>query len=289
MANRLGVILRPQQPPESLVAAAQRAEALGLDEMWVFEDCFLEGGIAQVVAALAATDRIVIGVGLLPVPLRNVALAAMELATVDRLYPGRARFVFGHGVQEWMAQAGAKVQSPMTLMREYLTALRALLDGERISVSGRYVNLDDVELAWPPHSRVRIWMGAEGPKSLALCGELTDGIVLAEDATIEDLRRGVELVNSAASAVGRTEPLDHVCYLRVFRGANATERLAKEERPKANGIGVGNDPEKAAHVIDEMFGVGISTVMCLMSAEEEDPLAYFEWIANEIKPRVSAL
>lgn len=289
MGNRLGVILRPQQPPESLVAAAQRAEELGLDEMWVFEDCFLEGGISQVVAALAVTERIVIGVGLLPVPLRNVALAAMELATVDRLFPGRARFVFGHGVQEWMAQAGARVESPMTLMREYLTALRALLDGERISVSGRYVNLDDVQLAWPPTGRVKLWMGAEGPKSLALCGEITDGIVLAEDATIEELARGVALVNESARAAGRSEALDHVSYLRVFRGPLADERLAKEEREKANGVGVGNDPDRAAATINAMFGVGISTVMCLMSAEEEDPLAYFEWVATEIKPRLSAI
>jgi len=52
------------------------------------------------------------------VPLRNVALTAMEIATLARLFPGRLTAGIGHGVQDWMGQAGAKVESPMTLARE---------------------------------------------------------------------------------------------------------------------------------------------------------------------------
>ena len=46
-------------------------------------------------AALAWTDRVQVGIGLAPVPLRNVALLAMEVATVHRLFPGR--FLPGSG------------------------------------------------------------------------------------------------------------------------------------------------------------------------------------------------
>ena len=55
--------------------------------MW--EDCFKESGIATATAMLAATSRLTVAIGLLPVPLRNVALTAMELATMSRLFPGR--------------------------------------------------------------------------------------------------------------------------------------------------------------------------------------------------------
>ena len=75
------------------------------------------------------------GIGLLPVPLRNVALTAMELATLERAIPGRLIGGVGHGVQSWMGQVGARVESPVTLLREYSVALRRLLDGE--SVTGR--------------------------------------------------------------------------------------------------------------------------------------------------------
>jgi alkanesulfonate monooxygenase SsuD/methylene tetrahydromethanopterin reductase-like flavin-dependent oxidoreductase (luciferase family) len=87
---------------------------------------------------------------LLPVPLRNVALTAMELATIGRLFPGQLTAGVGHGVLEWMAQVGGRVESPMTLLREYTEALYALLHGDTVTARGRYVHLDGVTLDWPP-------------------------------------------------------------------------------------------------------------------------------------------
>ena len=132
----LGVVFRPQLPPERLRALAQLADAAGIEELWLWEDCFREGGISAAAAALAWTESVRVGVGLLPVPLRNVALTAMEAATLHRLFPGRAILGLGHGVQDWMGQVGARVASPLTLLREYLPALRALLDGQRVTSRG---------------------------------------------------------------------------------------------------------------------------------------------------------
>ena len=47
----------------------------------------------------------------------------MEMATLHRLFPGRVDVAVGHGVQDWMAQVGARADSPMTLLREYLAAI----------------------------------------------------------------------------------------------------------------------------------------------------------------------
>jgi alkanesulfonate monooxygenase SsuD/methylene tetrahydromethanopterin reductase-like flavin-dependent oxidoreductase (luciferase family) len=66
---------------------------------------------------------------------------------LNRLFPGRVTVGVGHGVQSWMRQVGAAAESPMTLLREHLTALRALLRGERMTVDGRYVRLDEAEAA----------------------------------------------------------------------------------------------------------------------------------------------
>ena len=51
----IGVMFRREQAPENLPAYARRVEALGFDELWVVEDCFYTGGIAQAATALAAT------------------------------------------------------------------------------------------------------------------------------------------------------------------------------------------------------------------------------------------
>src|SRR3712207_2950625 len=128
----LGAVFRPQLAPERLRTVCDVAESTGLEELWLWEDCFREGGISTAAAALAWTERVRVGVGLLPVPLRNVALTAMEIASLHRMFPGRVIAGVGHGVQDWMGQVGARAESPVTLLREYLSALRALLDGERL-------------------------------------------------------------------------------------------------------------------------------------------------------------
>ena len=83
----IAVVLRPTLPPERIAEQALAAEAAGASELWLWEDCFLTGGIATAAAALAATQRIVVGLGILPAPVRNAAFAAMELATLARLHP----------------------------------------------------------------------------------------------------------------------------------------------------------------------------------------------------------
>ncbi len=103
----LAAIFPPTQAPERLAAVAAAAEESGLPELWVWEDCFSESGIATATAILAATSHVGVGIGLLPVPLRNVALTAMELATMSRLFPGRLTAGVGHGVSDWMSQVGA--------------------------------------------------------------------------------------------------------------------------------------------------------------------------------------
>jgi alkanesulfonate monooxygenase SsuD/methylene tetrahydromethanopterin reductase-like flavin-dependent oxidoreductase (luciferase family) len=156
----LGAIFPPDLPPERLRAVALAADEAGLEQLWVWEDCFKESGVAAAAAVLAWTERLTVGIGLLPVPLRNVALTAMEVATLERLFPGRLVPGVGHGVLEWMAQVGARAESPMTLLREYTDALRRLLHGERVTTSGRYVQLDDVALDWPPSPPPPLLVGA---------------------------------------------------------------------------------------------------------------------------------
>jgi alkanesulfonate monooxygenase SsuD/methylene tetrahydromethanopterin reductase-like flavin-dependent oxidoreductase (luciferase family) len=197
----VGVVLRPQLPPEAVRAVVQDAEAAGIDELWLWEDCFLESGPTTAAAALAWTSRIRVGIGLLPVPLRNPAVAAMEIATLERMFPGRVTVALGHGVQEWMAQVGAAVESPMTLLREHTTAVRDLLRGETVDVSGRYVRLDRVALDWPPARPPTLMIGGTGPRTIALAGELTDGVLLTAACDAADVRRARELVGDRQVAI----------------------------------------------------------------------------------------
>ncbi len=168
----------PHVPPEHVRAVARAAQDSGLAELWLWEDCFWGGAMSLASAILAWTDTLPVAIGVSPVPMRNVVLAAMEAAALQRLFPGRITLGVGHGVQGWMGQVGARAASPLTLLSEYLPALRALLNGERLTVKGRYVTLDDVALDRPPATPPPLLAAATGPRTLAVSGRLADGTVL---------------------------------------------------------------------------------------------------------------
>lgn len=181
----VGVMLPRDLPAGQFRPFAQRAEALGFDELWVVEDCFFRGGVAQAAAALAMTERIRVGIGILPAAVRNAAFTAMEAATLADLFPGRVDVGIGHGMPGWMRQVNAWPQSPLTMLGEHLDAVRAVLRGGSLDAHGRYVNLDGVELSAAPNTVPRVLAGVRGPKSLALAGRSADGTILAEPVTPE--------------------------------------------------------------------------------------------------------
>jgi alkanesulfonate monooxygenase SsuD/methylene tetrahydromethanopterin reductase-like flavin-dependent oxidoreductase (luciferase family) len=212
VSARIGVVFRPDFRPDTLRQTAAAAEHAGVTELWLWEDCFLQGGIAQAAVALASSETLTVGLGVLPAPLRNVVTTAMEIATLESMFPGRIRVGIGHGVQDWMRQAGAAVASPLTLMREYVTALSDLLAGQPVTVEGRYVRLDDVRLDWPPRQRVPVLIGGTGPKTLALAGEIADGVILDSRYTPATLRDALGQV--AAGRADRGEiPFSAVLFL----------------------------------------------------------------------------
>jgi alkanesulfonate monooxygenase SsuD/methylene tetrahydromethanopterin reductase-like flavin-dependent oxidoreductase (luciferase family) len=305
--TRIGAIFVPHwYPPEDLPVAARAAEAAGLGELWLWEDCFVHSAYAAASVALASTENLRVGVGISPMPMRNVATSAMEIATVARLFPGRILPGMGHGVQSWMGQIGARVASPLTLMREYLPALRSLLAGETVSVSGRYVSLDDVTLGWPPGDPPVVYAAAEGPKTLALAGELAQGVVLdsrhtpAEIATaVAAVRAGRERAHDivardgaidivardgAIDIVARDGAIDIVAYVQTAFGADAASRaravFGAEPAADVDQRFLAGDPEDVAQGARAFFDAGVDAVILLPTRDAD--LAHFYGSAGEV-------
>ncbi|MEU0526872.1 LLM class flavin-dependent oxidoreductase [Streptomyces niveus] len=285
----LGAVFRPQLPPERLRGIARTADEAGLDELWLWEDCFLESGIASASAALAWTERLRVGVGLLPVPLRNVALTAMEAATLHRLFPGRAILGVGHGVQDWMAQTGSRVESPVTLLREHLLALRALLAGERVTTDGRYVKLDAVALDWPPPTvpaPPAVFAGATGPRTMRLTGEAADGTILTGGTTPDEVRRSRQLIAEGRESAGRTGHHPVVVYLHTATGPGGAERLRAELDATGLPHGVAGPAAAVAEAVQALVAAGADTVVLQPTPDEPDPEGFIRFTAAEVSPLV---
>jgi alkanesulfonate monooxygenase SsuD/methylene tetrahydromethanopterin reductase-like flavin-dependent oxidoreductase (luciferase family) len=277
----LGAIFTPQNPPESLRGVARAADDAGLEELWLWEDCFLNGGVSAAAAALAWTTRLKVGIGIMPVPFRNVALCAMEIATLSRMFGDRALPGIGHGVQEWMAQVGARPASPLTLLREYATTIRSLLEGETVTVEGRYVRLDAVKLDWLPSSPPPLYVGATGPKTLALAGATGDGTVLSGGTSPDGVTAAKKLIAPAV-------PHEIVVFVPAATGPDATRRLNNAAAEwKQDYPGLAGTPAEIAAGVAEFAEAGATKVILQPLADEPDLERYVRFVAEEVRPRVN--
>jgi alkanesulfonate monooxygenase SsuD/methylene tetrahydromethanopterin reductase-like flavin-dependent oxidoreductase (luciferase family) len=256
----LGFVFRPQFALDRLRAAAEAADRSPLAELWLWEDCFEHGGVATASAALAWTERLHVGVGVFPVPLRNPALVAMEIASLHAMFPGRVEIGLGHGVQEWMAQVGARAESPLTLLREYVTAVRALLAGDAVTSQGRYVQLRDVRLGWPPPGSVAVHVAAVGPKTVAAAGAIGDGLILSGATTPEELRTaraGFSAMRPPDAPPGR---------VTVYVEASGDAAAAADRARSFAAAGADAD------------------AVILEPAAADDPVDYVQFLAEEVHP-----
>lgn len=221
----IGVMYRCDTPPEQLPAYARLVERLGYDELWVVEDCFFGGAVSTAAVAAAATETLKIGIGILPAAFRNPALAAMELANLARLFPGRILPGFGHGMPDWVRQVGADHPSPLAVLGETVSAVRALLAGETVTVAGRHAQLAEVALEFPPVVPPPIATGVRNARSLRLSGRVADGTILAECASPDYVRWARRLIDEGRREAGRTDDHRLTVYAHLdFDDARASAR-----------------------------------------------------------------
>jgi alkanesulfonate monooxygenase SsuD/methylene tetrahydromethanopterin reductase-like flavin-dependent oxidoreductase (luciferase family) len=295
----LGIVVRPEHPPEQLAAIAAGVEAAGFDELWQWEDCFFAGGIAATATALAATSRIRVGLGVLPAPVRNPAFAAMELAALARLHPGRLSAGIGHGITDWMRQIGAKPDSQLTMLEETVVAIRALLAGEEVSVAGRYVQLDGVRLEHPPDQAPPIFTGVRRARSLALSGRFADGTILSEPSSPGYIRWAREQIAATrphrltvytwfsmdADRVAARAALRPLLAERVRQGGPQFEHAGVEELTDEwiAALTASGTPEDCAAAIAALGAAGADSVVLV----PPQPGADAAEIARELLPLLS--
>ncbi|MFI1027212.1 LLM class flavin-dependent oxidoreductase [Streptomyces sp. NPDC020951] len=272
---RIGVMFDRDWAPESLPGFARQAEALGVDDLWVVEDLGWNGGVSAAAVALGATERLRVGIGIAPAPLRSPALLAMELATLARVFPGRLVAGIGHGVREWMESVGVAPRSPLTLLEETITSVRALLRGERVELDGREVRLDGVQLVHPPVQVPPVVAGVVRPRSLELSGRVADGTLIAEGHGPQDLANTRALTAKGGAASDHTltvlafacvgdDPADVARTLHPHTEGHG----AWLGRPQEDVFTVSGTAAEAVGRIGELAAAGADTVVLRIVGEE---------------------
>lgn len=203
----IGIILGSAIAPEAIADAAAQAESSGFDEIWLAEDYFFTGGISGASVVLGATQEITVGLGVVSAVARHPSVLAMELATLSRSSPERLVAGVGLGVPVWVRQMGLHPRSPMTAVRECVTAVKALLAGETLDRRGEVFEFNNVKLTYPetgPPMPVRL--GVSGPNMLRLGGEIADGTVLSVCSSLRYVEWAKKRIDEGRQIAGRTDP-----------------------------------------------------------------------------------
>lgn len=185
---KLGLGVGPLGPPggRKIIELAQEAEALGFDTIWCPEiygaDCFTPLSWIG-----AHTSRINLGTSIMQISARTPASAAMHAVTLDYLSGGR--LILGIGVsgpqvvEGWYGQPYPK---PLARTREWISIFRQVVSRQDpVAFEGDHYQLPYPGgtglgkplklILHPARDHIPLYLGAEGPKNVALGVELCDG------------------------------------------------------------------------------------------------------------------
>lgn len=199
-----GLRLPPCVPLAELADFAVEAERAGFDMVWVPDSQFLWRDVWAAATLIAdRTERIGVGVAVTNFETRHVAVTASAIASIDELSGGRVRVAFGTG--DSSVKTLGLSPTKHRRMREQIGLLRALLSGGEVvwTEHGKYGGRP-VRMRHAPGRAVPVYMAASGPSSLALAGEVADGVIVAAGVAPALVERALGFVAAGAERSGRT-------------------------------------------------------------------------------------
>jgi F420-dependent oxidoreductase-like protein len=207
------------QPPADALEKVLEAERLGYDIVLTAES-WGSDAFTPLAWYGSRTSRIRLGTSIVQISARTPAACAMSALTLDHLSGGR--MVLGLGVsgpqvvEGWYGQPFGK---PLARTREYVSIVRSVLareapvtnEGPHYPMPYRGPNSLGLgkplrPITHPLRADLPIWMGAEGPKNVALAAEIADGwLPIYYSPKVAAMYKGW----LAEGFARRTKPVDH--------------------------------------------------------------------------------
>jgi alkanesulfonate monooxygenase SsuD/methylene tetrahydromethanopterin reductase-like flavin-dependent oxidoreductase (luciferase family) len=194
---RLGAIVLCDDDVPAFREQVRLTEELGYEVLGIGDSpAAWQDLLVSLTLAAQETERITLATAVTTPILRHPVALARGLLSVAELAQGR--FVIGIGAGGSAPAAAGRTGATLREMREYILALRALLNGESITWDG---------LRTPPLARaapLRIVIAADGPRQQRLAAELGDGVMVNLGMSLPRVQDTVKHVRTAAREAGRT-------------------------------------------------------------------------------------
>jgi alkanesulfonate monooxygenase SsuD/methylene tetrahydromethanopterin reductase-like flavin-dependent oxidoreductase (luciferase family) len=217
----IGAFISPGRDLERTLERVTLADRLGLDSVYTTHIAGRDS-LTLLMAYAAASERIRLGTGVVPIFSRTPATMAQTAATIDEYSDGR--MVLGLGVSHKVTVEnwhGARIDKPVTQMREYLGGVRAILQGTEPPDSQRFPTKFSF-MGYAARADLPIYVAALSPNMIRLAAELADGVMLwlCSPAYIRDTV--MPAVHEGLEAAGRSgEQFDVVAAVPIGLGEDA--------------------------------------------------------------------
>jgi alkanesulfonate monooxygenase SsuD/methylene tetrahydromethanopterin reductase-like flavin-dependent oxidoreductase (luciferase family) len=280
---RIGVQLpeveRVLRWPEYL-AIARAAEEVGFDSIWVGDHLLYVDGSGgergpwdafSVLAALAsATERVTLGPLVACLAFHPPGMIARMAAAIDEISGGRFVLGVGSGWNETEFRAfGFPFDHLASRFLESFEIVRRLLDGERVTSTGEYWQVEDAVLLPSPARRTPLMLGSQGPRQLAATLPYADSWntwYASFGNTAEGFAPLNEWISEAARNAGR-EPGEierSACVFLAF-GSGSPERPHTDEAPPLTG-----DAEHIAGALRAYAAAGADELILVLDPITEE-------------------
>ncbi|MGD8545542.1 MAG: 5,10-methylenetetrahydromethanopterin reductase [Candidatus Bathyarchaeota archaeon] len=181
---------------------AIQAEKIGFDYLWITDHFNNRNVYVSLAIASAYTERIKLGPGVTNPYLVHPIVTAQAVATLNEIAPNRVVCGLGAGDRTTLEMVNLEQRKPLRTIRETVRIIREITAGNKLEMNGKIFKITDTKLNFKVASFVPVFIGAQGPKMLALAAEIGDG-VLINASHPKDIKNAMKFINEGLEKAGK--------------------------------------------------------------------------------------
>lgn len=286
---RIGVMLDGSAPLPTLLDQFAQAERAGFASAWL-PNIFANDALTVLALAGMRTSRIELGTSVVPTFPRHPTALAQQALTVQAATAGRLTLGIGLSHRPVIEQMmGLDFAKPVRHMREYLTALTALLSGAPAHVDGELYRIH-LQLSVPNAAPPPVLVAALGPQMLELAGRAAAGTVTWMGGPTYLAQDVVPVITAAAQTAGRPAPRIVAGFPIAVTAQQDTARRAaqrvfavyatlpsyraildREGATDAADVAIIGDEAEVAARMRALAAAGVTDLACSFYPVKEDP------------------
>jgi len=181
---------------------AIQAEKIGFDYLWITDHFNNRNVYVSLAIVSAYTERIKFGPGVTNPYLVHPVVTAQAVATLNEIAPGRVICGLGVGDKTTLQMVNTEQTKPLATIQESVRIIREISSGRNLEMLGEVFKISGAKLNFKVANPVPIFIGAQGPKMLALAAEVGDG-VLINASHPRDVENAMKFIHEGVERAGK--------------------------------------------------------------------------------------